>query len=109
MEIGKLNRRVEILAYQEIQDKYGGEVGEWIKVKEVWASIKPVSGTEYFRSDKAHAENTTTITIRYNPIVTVLNRIRYEDKTYEIIGANDTETSHVEMVLNCKEIIKYGI
>jgi len=109
MDIGRLNRRVDILEFVAIRDEFGGEDGTWQKVKTVWAYIKPSSGTEIFRAEQVNAENTTTITIRYNPYVTVLNRVRYKNKTYEIIGVSDDNTDHEVMILNCKEIIEYGV
>jgi len=109
MDIGRLNRRVDILELAKFRDEFGGETGEWIKVKSVWAYIKPISGSEIFRAQQPEAQNTTTIIIRYTPIVNVLNRIRYKDKIYEIVGINDFNTDHEEMVLNCKEIINYGV
>ena len=48
MDIGELNRRVEILKYFVKRDAYGGEDGRWLPVGRVWAKIEPVSGTEYF-------------------------------------------------------------
>jgi SPP1 family predicted phage head-tail adaptor len=109
MDIGRLNRRVEILAFVVTRDDYGGEDGTWQKIKDVWAYIKPISGTEFFSKEQPQAENTTTIIIRFTPQVTVLNRIKYKNKIYEIIGVNDSNTDHTEMVLNCKEIVSYGV
>ena len=109
MDIGRLNRRIDILKYEVTRDEYGGEQREWVKVKSLWASIQPVSGTEVFRSQQVDAQNVTTITIRYRKDVTVLNRIKYLDKTYEIIGNPDVNSDHKMMTLNCKEIVSYGV
>lgn len=109
MDIGNLNRRIDVLEYTTNRDEFGGESGEWVKVKSLWANIKPVSGTEYFKAEKPQAENTTTITIRYNPRINVLNRIQYKEKTYEIIGVKDFNTSHAFTILNCKEKVDYGL
>lgn len=109
MDIGRLNRRIDILKYDVTRDEYGGEIKEWLKVKSVWATISPVSGTEYFKSQQVEAQNITTITIRYRTDITVLNRIKYLDKTYEIIGISDNHTSHKMLTLNCKEIVSYGV
>lgn len=109
MDIGRLNRRVDILEYVVSRDEYGGENGEWRKVKSIWAYIKPISGTEFFSKEQPEAENTTTIIVRFNPHISVLNRIKYKNKTYEIIGVNDSNTDHEEMILNCKEKVEYGI
>ena len=53
MDIGELNRRVEILKYFVKRDAYGGEDGRWLPVGRVWAKIKPVSGTSISRRSKS--------------------------------------------------------
>ena len=103
MKIGKLNRRVELLQFFEERDEYGGAVGNWRTVRRLWASIQPVSGTEYFQNQQITAETTTLITVRYDPRINVMHRIRYGEKLYEIIGVSDKDTRHEETVLNCKE------
>ena len=109
MRIGKLNRRIDILEFVVMRNEYGEEVGTWTKKESVWAKIEPISGTEYFKSQKPVAENTTTITIRYNKNISVLNRIKYQNKLYEIIGVSDDETLHTTTILNCKEKVAYGV
>lgn len=103
MDIGKLNRQVEVLRFFKDRDEYGGEVGEWRSVGNVWASIHLVSGTEYLNAQQVTAEHTTVITIRYNPRIDVLHRIRYGKKVFEIIAVHDEDAAHKETVLNCKE------
>jgi SPP1 family predicted phage head-tail adaptor len=105
MDIGSLNRRVEILQFFKSRDKYGGEVGEWKPVAKVWAAIIPASGSEQMLSQHVTAEAVVKITIRYCHWLTVLHRIRYGDKVYEIVGAPDNETAHRATIINCKELV----
>lgn len=105
MDIGKLNRRVEILRFFKDRDEYGGEVGEWRAVAKAWAAITPVSGTEQMFAQQVTAEAVVKITIRYLPWLDVMHRIRYGEKLYEIIGAMDADTSHTKTILNCKELV----
>lgn len=109
MKIGNLNRRISILKYEVTRDEYGGEQREWVVQRTLWARIEPVSGTEYFKAEQVEAQNITTITIRYRTDITVLNRVKYLDKTYEIIGISDKFTTHKMLILNCKEIVSYGV
>lgn len=109
MNIGGLNRRIEVLAWFSKHDEYGGEDGEWKVVDRLWAIIEPVSGTEFFQGQTVNAETVTKITTRYNPNISVLNRIRYQNATYEIIGVSDAGTAHQATVLNCKEMVNDGI
>lgn len=109
MKIGGLNRRVEVLEYFTTRDEFGGEVGEWKVVDTLWATIDPVSGTEYFQAQTVNAETVVKITLRYNPKITVLNRIRYQNAVYEIIGVADSKTAHRATILNCKERVNDGL
>ena len=109
MKIGNLNRRIDILEYIVTRDEYGGEDGEW-KIKEsLWANIEPISGTEFFQAQTVNAETVVKITMRYNPKITVLNRIQYQGTVYEIIGVIDSHTAHRATVLNCKERVNDGL
>lgn len=103
MDIGKLNRRIEILQFHKDRDEYGGEIGEWKPKAKVWASIIPVSGTEFLQAQQISAETVVRITIRYLPWLNVMHRIRYGEKLYEIIGAIDGVTAHTQTIINCKE------
>ena len=109
MDIGKLNRRVEVLRFVTTRDEYGGEVGEWVVAEKLWASIAPVSGTEYYQSQTVNAETVVKITLRYNPRIDTMHRIRYQGKLFEIIGMVDQETAHRATILNCKEMVNNGL
>lgn len=109
MDIGKLNRRVEILEFRKSRDEFGGEVGKWKGVKKVWANVVTVSGTEQLFAQQVTAEAVTKITMRFIPWLTVMHRIRYGEKLYEIVGAIDADTAHTETIINCKEMINDGL
>ena len=109
MDIGRLNRRVEILQFFKDRDEYGGETGEWRTVAKVWAAIVPVSGTEQMFAQQVAADKVVRITIRYCHWLTVLHRIRYGDKLYEIVGELDNETAHQATILNAKEMVSDGL
>lgn len=109
MDIGKLNRRVEILQFFKDRDEFGGEVGEWKSVAKVWAAILPVSGTEQMFAQQVTAESVVKITIRYLPWLNVMHRIKYGNKLYEIVGSLDNETAHKATIINCKEMVSDGL
>lgn len=109
MDIGRLNRRVEILQFFKSRDEYGGEIGEWKVVAKAWAAIVPISGKEQMFAQQVTAEKVVKITMRYCPFLTVLHRIRYGTKLYEIIGELDDETTHTATVINAKELVSDGL
>lgn len=105
MDIGRLNRRVEILQFVKSRDAYGGETGEWKSVARVWATIVSVSGSEQMFAQQVTAEKVVRITIRFCDWLTVLHRIRYGNKLYEIVGELDNETAHTATIINAKELV----
>lgn len=109
MNIGELNRRIEVLRFIEERDEMGGVIGEWVTVGRVWANIKPQSGTEFFQAQQINAETTTKITVRFYAGLTVMHRIRYGDKLYEIIGIADDNTAHRMTVITAKEMVGDGL
>lgn len=109
MDIGRLNRRVEILQFFKGRDEFGGEVGEWKSVAKVWAAISPVSGTEQMFAQQVTAESVVKITVRYLPWLNVMHRIKYGNKLYEIVGSLDNETAHKATIINCKEMVSDGL
>ncbi len=109
MDIGRLNRKVEILTFVWERDDFGGQEGTWVTTDVRWASIEPVSGTEYYTAQQVSAETVVKITLRYTTNVTVLNRIRYGNSLYEITGVLDDKTGHKATILNCKEIVNDGL
>ena len=109
MDIGRLNRRIEILEFHKHRDAFGGEIGEWKTVAKAWATIVPVSGSEQMFAQQVTADKVVRITIRFCDWLTVLHRIRYGNKLYEIIGELDDETTHTATVINAKELVSDGL
>ncbi len=109
MDIGRLNRRVEILQFVKSRDAYGGETGEWKSVARVWATIVSVSGSEQMFAQQVTADKVVRITIRFCDWLTVLHRIRYGNKLYEIVGELDNETAHTATIINAKELVSDGL
>lgn len=105
MNIGKLNRRVSLLRAFAGRDEYGGEVVEWRSVARLWAFVAPEQGKEFLQAQQVTAETVVRIIVRYNPAITVLDRIQYQGKLYEIVGVSDENTAHKATILNCKELV----
>ena len=108
MNIGELNRRVEILAFVEEKDEYGAIDGEWKVIATRWARIEQNGGGEVSDNNQVVARISTKIIIRHMPGLTEKNRVRYKDKLYEINSVLDVDTGHYMSMLDCKEL-KDGI
>ena len=104
MTIGELNRKIEVLEFQEARDSFGGVVGNWIVVGRVWAKIKPGVGSEHFVNNEVQSTQQSTIIIRFYPAMSVEHRIKYIDTIYEVVAVKDIITNHRWTEITVKEI-----
>ena len=84
MEIGKLNKRINIQEYNTIENGMGDSVSNWVDFTTVWANVTNLSGREYFSAMQVRAENTVKFTIRYNKNINETMRIIFEGNNYNI-------------------------
>jgi len=104
MRAGRLNKLVTIQQVIETRDSKGGVVESWGSFAEVWASIEPLVGREYFESKQINAELTAKIRIRYLEGVHSKMRILYDDRVFEIVSPPiDVREGNRELVLMCME------
>lgn len=85
MRAARLDRRITIQSRTEAQDATTGEATyTWADVDTVWAEIQELRGREYFAARQVQADIGVKFTIRYRAGVTVLNRISYDGRVYNI-------------------------
>ena len=87
MRAGDLDRSVIIQAVTVTQNAFGEPVETWVKIHAaatIAAAIKPQRGGERFTSQQVVGKAITTFRIRHRTDVTVLNRIVYDGKTWDI-------------------------
>lgn len=80
MDAGALDRRVALLRFALVVDKYGDQVEGFAPLATVWASVKPAPGSERLASAENAATAPTVITIRYSRAVADLSpadRVEY--------------------------------
>lgn len=104
MQVGELNRRIEVLEQVERKDSYGGIVGEWITVGAVWAKIIPLKGTETLENKEVSVNQEFKITVRFYAGLSAKHRIKYLSNIYEITSIVDEETSHRWTTIYAKEL-----
>lgn len=101
---GKLRHRIEIQAHQYIgQDSTTGEENrDWVKVRECWASIEPLSARDLIAAQAAQSKATARITIRYADDIDASMRITHVRRgkvvIYEIEGVLEDPTSGLEYI-----------
>ncbi len=99
---GELIHNVSIQQPVETQNEYGEAMQTWTNLKTgVWAAIKPIRGTEYWRAQQVQAEIDTRIIIRYCAGVTHKMRILNGADEYYIRNIINTDERNTELQLMC--------
>lgn len=95
MDIGRLNRRVQIKAPGSTQDEVGQPIDGWTTLATVWADIRFKSGLQSVAGDAQTSTARASIRIRYRSDVTAAMRVVDGSTVYAIqavlpdIGAKD--------------------
>ena len=94
--IGRLTKRIEVLAYQDIESN-GITKQKLVRLipNRIWARIEPLRGRQYLEMYKEKVDELQKITIRYKDVV-------YKDKT-----VIDPYEEHTKLELMC-HIYKRG-
>lgn len=106
MNIGKLNKRVTIMRYEEVTDALGQSKKELKPYKTVWATFAPTRGREYMELQKIKEELTYKMYCRYIPGITSDLFIVYQKKIYEITSVIDVDLEHKMLEIYCTEDVK---
>ena len=106
--VGSLNRKVQIQKRVGIKDEYGQESQSWVKLADVWANIKPVSGREKLRNSSSESTLTDSVAIRYQAnLMPVTNadawRIVYNLRIFDINAAKEFNDARRFIIFDCIE------
>ena len=82
--LGFLDRRVTIQVNAPTLDGAGQEVEVWSTVATVWMRVKPQRGGERFQAHQVMGKAVTTFQARHRTDVSVLNRLVYDGKDWDI-------------------------
>lgn len=86
MNIGLLDRRIEIQEIIESQNEAGETIEVPVKLFETWAQVIEMRGTERFTSQQTVAQAETKFKMRYRPNISAKSRIIYNNQVYDITG-----------------------
>ena len=103
MQIGRLNKRVSLVALAVAEDDLGQETQKLKTIKTVWASLYPVRGTEYYEAAKIRAKTTFKCYLRYIPGVETNMYLKYKDTMYAIESVIDVNFEHKMLEIYCTE------
>lgn len=66
-------------------DSIGTPVAAWAKLRDAWAAMNQISGTETFKSGKELSSRVSTFTVHYFEGLTAADRISYDSKKWDIL------------------------
>ncbi len=75
MQSGRFRHRVTIEYATETRDSVGGVTQTWAELDQVWASVEPIQGREFFSASQVQSDVSTRIRIRYRADVTEKMRV----------------------------------
>lgn len=103
LNTGRLNKRVEIWGYRNIENPLGGEKAVLEKKAAVWAEMKPTRGTEFLEYYKDANALQYKITIRYRTGLTEKDVLVHGSRQFEINSIIDINEDHVALEIYCTE------
>lgn len=100
---------VQIQRRSLAKNEYGEQIEEWYTIAETYASIRGLSGREYFAAQQVQSIATHEIRMRYpRPIpgeapLSVRDRIKFGERAFDVVNINNIAERNVELILTCLE------
>lgn len=88
----------------DIKNEYGEVSKEWTTFFTTRASIKPISGREFYQAETVNSEVTHKVNLRYKDGIKTDMRIKFGKRIFGIISVINFEERNIELQLLCKEI-----
>nr|WP_325212929.1 phage head closure protein [uncultured Oscillibacter sp.] len=106
---GQRRHRITFQRFNGARDRYGdpllGGDENWTDAVSVWASIKPLSGREFYAAEQSQSEVTHKIDCRYRAGLTTDMQVRFDSRRFEIVSIIDWEERHESLLIMCKELV----
>lgn len=86
---GDMDRRIVLQRSTMVADEYGEPIKTWadfVTNPEVWAKVRPITGTERFQAQQVNPNTDTRFFIRFRSDVVVKDRVAYNSEHYDILG-----------------------
>lgn len=104
LDAGRLNKRIEIWGYQEVENELGGHKVALQRKAEVWAEIHPVRGIEFLEYYQDSNSLQYKITIRYRAGLTEKDVLVRGEHQFEINSIIDVDFQHIALEIYCTEL-----
>lgn len=100
----KYDKRLTFQKKEKVKDADGNTVTGWVDKFSVWGSIKGLRGREYIDAGAQAVKISTRIYIRYRPGVTNDMRIKFKNRIFDIVNANNIEEQNIEYEILANEV-----
>jgi SPP1 family predicted phage head-tail adaptor len=97
--------RITFQEFSETTNENGFPVQGWTDVKTVWAMIKTLQGREYYEAATTQNENTVRFVIRYTSGINPDMRIKYKERTFEILSVINDDELNKTLTIMAKEVM----
>lgn len=104
IDIGELNKKIEILKYNDAKDEIGQNVRKGYIEKKVWAKARMTGAAENIKNLKNEAESSMEFTIRYRKGIRKDMKIRYRGEIYNIESVENVEEADKFLIIRGKNV-----
>jgi SPP1 family predicted phage head-tail adaptor len=115
MQAGRLRHRVTLQSRDDIRGSTGEMTFSWSDLAEVWASVEPVAGREFFAAAQVQSNVDTRIRIRYRPGLTEKIRVKFASdpaslypEYFDVVAVLNQNERDREIHLMCKRVVAEG-
>lgn len=84
MQLGKLNKKFQVLKLSQVPDGGGGYEDKLVPIKTVWGNLQPIMGREFWQAQQTQAQLSHKITIRYTKDIDRSHILSYNDRLFDI-------------------------
>lgn len=105
MQAGKLNRIIALQRSTIVYDEYNAQTETWSDASTVWTEAITSGGREFYAAQKLNAETSVVFRIRHTKAVNVKMRVRWGNRYFAILSAEDPTGLRQELLISAKEVV----
>jgi SPP1 family predicted phage head-tail adaptor len=103
INVGRLNKRITIYRYKDIETGIGGFKTGLAKVTSVWAELRPMRGTEFLEYYREANALQYKITMRWRKDLTEKDVLVFDGRQFEINSIINIMEGNTYMEVYCTE------
>ena len=99
------NRQINIQERTVTYDSYNEPIETWADGTNYWATVLTTGGGEFYAAQKINATTQMVFKVRYTASISVINRVKYDGRIFEILSVTDTNGTRTELSISAKEVV----